>query len=78
VSTNVGGLPYLIDDGRDGLLVPQDDPEAMADAVLRILDEPELAARLSRGARQKAERLDWSPIIGEWRSLYAATAKAAA
>src|SRR5262249_30944608 len=56
VSTNVGGIPYLVDDGQDGLLVPPDDPGAMAHAVGRILDDPDLADRLSRNARRKAER----------------------
>ena len=74
VSTNVGGMPYLVEDGHDGLLVPSDDAPAMAAAVMRILDEPDLAGTLSSRARQKATRFDWSPIIGEWRSLLAATA----
>ena len=43
VSTNVEGLPDLIDDGIDGLLVPPDDPKAVATAVRRILTEPGLA-----------------------------------
>jgi glycosyltransferase involved in cell wall biosynthesis len=58
VSTNVGGVPYLIDDGHDALLVPPDDPDAMAAAVRRILTEPGLAERLSRNARKKAEHYD--------------------
>ncbi len=74
VTTNVGGIPYLVDDEQDGLLVPQDNPQTMAAAVLRILDDAELADRLSRNGRQKAEQFDWSPIIREWRSLLAATA----
>jgi glycosyltransferase involved in cell wall biosynthesis len=78
VSTDVDGMPYLVEHERDGLLVPSDDPRAMADAVLRILDQPELAAALSRQAHQKAAHFDWSPIIGEWRSLLAATAGRAA
>lgn len=78
VTTNVGGIPYLVEHERDALLVPSDDPIAMADAVVRILVDPELAGRLSRQGRQTAERFDWSPIIGEWRQLLAATAKPAA
>jgi glycosyltransferase involved in cell wall biosynthesis len=77
VSTNVGGVPYLVDDGRDALLVPPDDPDAMTNAVMRILDTPALAARLSQHARNKAERYDWPPIIAQWRSLLTETARAA-
>ncbi|HAW08134.1 MAG TPA: glycosyl transferase family 1, partial [Bacteroidetes bacterium] len=60
VSTNVGGLPYLLQNEVDALLVPPDDPEAMASAIQRILNEPDLAARLSINARIKAEQFDWS------------------
>ena len=63
VSTNVGGIPDLVDDGKDGILVPPADPTAMADGVRRILADPALAARLSGNARRKAEsvRLVGSP-----------------
>lgn len=70
VSTNVGGLPYLIDDEADGLLVPPNDPEAIAAAVQRILIEPRLAARLSANARAKAQRYDWSVILPKWEQLF--------
>lgn len=69
VSTNVGGIPYLLDDGHDALLVPPDDPQAMADAIRRILTEPELAACLSRNARAKAEQFDWSMVLPQWEEL---------
>jgi len=69
VSTNVGGLPYLLDDGHDALLVPPNDPVAMAAAVRRLLTEPGLAATLSRNARQKAEAFDWPRVLPLWRDV---------
>jgi len=69
VTTNVGELPYIWEDGVDALLVPPNDPEAMAAAVRRILTEPGLAARLSANARKKAERYDWSVVLPMWESL---------
>lgn len=69
VSTNVGGLPYLLEDGEDALLVPPNDPEAMAAAVRRVLTESGLAERLSRNARRKAESFDWSNVLPMWRDL---------
>ena len=69
ISTNVGGIPYLIDDGVDALLVPPNDPDAMAAAVKRILSEPGLAERLSKNARKKAEQFDWSIILPQWERL---------
>jgi glycosyltransferase involved in cell wall biosynthesis len=69
VSTNVGGIPYLLDDGQDALLVLPNDPGAMANAVQRILTEPGLAECLSQNARRKAEQFDWQVILPQWVSL---------
>ena len=69
ISTEVGGIPYLLEDGTDALLVPPNDREAMAVAVRRVLTEPGLAARLSHNARAKAERFDWSVVLPQWESL---------
>lgn len=70
VSTNVGGIPYLLEHEVDALLVPPEDPPAMAAAVRRILTEPGLAARLSQNARYKAEQFDWSLILPRWEALF--------
>jgi len=69
VTTNVGELPYLWTDGEDALLVPPNDPDAMAAAVRRILTEPGLAERLSYNARKKAEQFTWSVILPQWVNL---------
>jgi glycosyltransferase involved in cell wall biosynthesis len=69
VSTNVGGIPYLLEHETDALLVHPNDPDAMAAAVRRILSEPELARRLSENARKKAEQFDWSVILPKWEEL---------
>ena len=69
VSTDVGGIPYLLEHEHDALLVPPDDAEGMATAVKRILAEPGLAEHLSRHARQKAEHFDWSVIMPKWEEL---------
>jgi len=69
VSTNVGGLPYLLDDEQDSLLIQPDDSAAMATAVSRILREPALAGRLSQNARAKAEQFDWSTVLPQWLAL---------
>ncbi len=75
VSTNVGGVPYLLKHEHNALLVPPDSPEAMTMAVRRILTEPGLAARLSRNARLEAENFDWSAILPKWEKLLRAVAE---
>lgn len=75
VSTNVGGLPDLLDDGVDALLVPPDDPAAMAAAVNKILSSPSLAGALSFNARRKAEHLSWNVQFPKWEKLIQETAR---
>ncbi len=50
VVTDSGGNPYMITDGVNGLVVPQRDPAAMAEAIARLMEDPALCARLSEGA----------------------------
>ena len=69
VSTAVGGIPYLVEDGEQALLTPSDDPAAMAAAVRRILDDPATAERLSARARALAERFDWAAVLPQWDTL---------
>lgn len=73
VSTNIGGLPYIMNDGENALLVPADDPETMATAVIRILEERGLASRLSLNARREAEQYSWSIVITKWEELFLQT-----
>lgn len=70
VSTNIGGIPFLLEHEHDALLVPPNDPAAMTAAVRRILTEPGLAGRLSANARRKAEQFDWSIVLPRWETLF--------
>lgn len=56
VATAVGGVPGLIVDGETGLLVPAGDPDLLASAVARLLDQPDLAAALGRQAEVTVSR----------------------
>lgn len=71
VSTDVGGIPYLLDAGRDALLVPPAEADAMAAAVRRVLCENGLAERLSRAGREKVEAMSWECVLPEWEALLA-------
>lgn len=56
VSTRISGIPELIEDGVDGLLVEPGNPPALAVAITRLLSDPSLAARLAAAGRCKVER----------------------
>ena len=66
VSTNVGGLPYLIDNEIDGLLVPPKDEVVFADAIIELLTHQHKALELSRNARKKVESFTWSALKDKW------------
>jgi glycosyltransferase involved in cell wall biosynthesis len=57
VATRISGIPELIEDGVDGLLVEPGDSEGLAAAIRRVFEDPALAARLSVAGRQKVELL---------------------
>jgi len=61
VATRVGGIPDLVEHDRNGLLVEPGDAQALADAIVRILSDRELAERLSAGAHASADFWTSSP-----------------
>jgi glycosyltransferase involved in cell wall biosynthesis len=70
VATAVGGIPEVVRDGVGGLLVPADDPAALAAAIGRILADPALAARLAAGARERAAGYDWDRLAERTAAVY--------
>ncbi len=62
VSTNVGGIPHMVEDGKTALLVSPREPTAMAAAALRVLAEPDLAAALRAAGLEAAERYTWPHV----------------
>lgn len=70
VSTNVGGIPYLIENEREGLLVPAGGVDEMTAAVTRLLEEPGLASRLSENGRKKAELHSCHEVLPKWEAVF--------
>jgi glycosyltransferase involved in cell wall biosynthesis len=62
IATPVGGVPDLVRDGENGLLVPAGDAAALARALRRLHEEPGLVARLAAGARSTAETFAWERV----------------
>ncbi|MCL4870662.1 MAG: glycosyltransferase family 4 protein [Anaerolineae bacterium] len=69
VSTNVGGLPYLLTHEQDALLVPQADALAMSEAIKRLLNDSNLSEKLSLAGHQTVSQMDWAIILPQWESL---------
>lgn len=70
VSTDVGGIPYLVQHEHTAMLVPRDEPEAMAAAALRVLGDAALAARLRQAGFGEIGRYSWQAVRGELLAVY--------
>lgn len=71
VGSDVGGIPDIITDSETGLLVPQKDPEALAEAMLRILENGDLARALGeQGHAYVQKTFDWQVITERMVGLY--------
>ena len=75
VSTDVGGIPYLLESGRDALLVPPDDDAAMAAAVRSLLRDQRLAAKIRTAASSKLRSFDWNVVLPQWQNLLTSVAR---
>lgn len=62
IGTKVGGIVDIIRDGENGLLIEPESPVAIADAVKRLLDHPELRAALTQHASQTVQTYDWDKL----------------
>lgn len=71
VASEVSGVPDVIDDGENGLLIPPREPSRIADSVGRLLDDPAMRERLSAAGRETVEQgYTWESIGREFESLY--------
>ena len=69
VSTNVGGIPFLLEHDKDAQLVEPENSIAFTEAVRKILHHPEMAEKLANKAREKAESFDWEKVKHYWFKL---------
>jgi glycosyltransferase involved in cell wall biosynthesis len=76
VATDVGGNREMIDEGQNGFLVPPEDPRALAAAIVRLLKDRALAAKLGRAARERARSYSWRTIGDRYADLYQTLASA--
>ena len=69
VSTDVGGMPFLIANEKDGLLVPANDEVKMEEAIKKLLTDTQLSRALAESARSKVEDYDWQLVIDKWKAV---------
>jgi glycosyltransferase involved in cell wall biosynthesis len=70
VSTHVGGVPFLVDDGVTALLVPPDDPAAMAEAVRRLHTDADAYRQMREAGLQAVTRYTWQQVRAQLFAVY--------
>jgi glycosyltransferase involved in cell wall biosynthesis len=71
VSTQVGGVPYMVDHGRTAVLVPPGDAQAMADGIARLLRDRDLAHQLASTGLLDVQQFGWPAVKDQWIEIYA-------
>ena len=71
VTTDAGDIPTLVRDGVTGMIVPRHDPNRMANAATVLLEQAELAQRISYCAKERIESHTWFHVRDEWADVYA-------
>lgn len=70
VSTDVGGIPFLLNNRTDALLVNKGDTKRMAESVIELMESPDLLHEISIQARKKAEEFSWQAVQQKWIDLF--------
>ncbi len=70
IASEVGGLAFLVQDGRNGYLVPSRDPEALAERIYELLTNPLCRRQLGRYAKENARQYAWSNIVTRMMVVY--------
>ncbi len=67
VTTNVGGIPFLFEDGKEGIMVSPNDADILSQKIVEIVSNPDFAASLSKNAREKSKYWDWLFVRELWK-----------
>jgi glycosyltransferase involved in cell wall biosynthesis len=70
VTTSPESMPYLVDNGRTGLLSPVGNEKALASNVVRVLRDPRLAAKLAQEAHRESKKYTWEAVRDQWLETY--------
>ena len=71
VASDIPGFTEVVRDGVDGLLVPARDPQAVAAALARVLDDPAFAAGIVAAGRERARAYSWTAVLPRIEEVYA-------
>lgn len=69
VTTDVGGIPFLLKHNQEALLVADNDVVGMVNAIVSLLENPQITEGIVRKARIKAESWDWDVVKEQWKDV---------
>jgi glycosyltransferase involved in cell wall biosynthesis len=70
ISTNVGGIPFLLTHNENAILVNDNDVLAMSEAINQLILENEKAQQIAFNARKIVEKMDWKVVKDDWSDLF--------
>jgi phosphatidyl-myo-inositol alpha-mannosyltransferase len=70
VASDIEGYRSVLEDGKQGVLVPPEDEEALAAGLIRVLKDPEMAARMGESGRQRAALFSWDSVAQKVAEYY--------
>jgi glycosyltransferase involved in cell wall biosynthesis len=70
VTTDAGGIPFIVTDGQTGLVVPRGDYQRLAECAIRLLNDPQLAKEISRRANAECGKYIWKAVRDAWIDVY--------
>jgi len=70
IASRVGGIPDLIEDGQDGLLIPPEDYVSLAEAIMNLADNPDRRKEIGENARRKAMQFSWDRVAERLIKVY--------
>lgn len=69
VSTDAGGMPYLIEDNKTGMIVKKNNDKEMLDSIISLLEKKDFGRKLSENARKASEEFNWIEVEKKWTLL---------
>ncbi|MGQ7945222.1 glycosyltransferase family 4 protein [Flavobacterium sp. WC2509] len=69
ISTNVGGIPFLLKNEKEALLVPDEDVDKMEEAIIRLMEDPDLFSVITTNARNKSKQFEWQEVREQWLTV---------
>lgn len=75
VSTNAGGIPYIVEQGKTGILVAINDEKALAAEAIKLLEDNDLAFEIATRGKEESQKYTWESVRGKWLEEYKTLAK---